>query len=111
MENGRAEDIVAALIKRDPNGESFAERNGRRQLEAREFKALSYIRCVYAYSAFVATISQVSFGWVGRYADATTFAITFVVIASVRVHMWRHRQLPRWVLLTPCSPTWALACR
>lgn len=102
MDSGKAGDIVAAMIERAPHGESIADRNRRRELQARESKLLGYIGGVYAYSGFVTIVMAVSAVSAGLYAEAITFAVTLGVIASVGIHMWRRKQLPLWILLMPC---------
>lgn len=102
MESGRADDIVAAMIELVPHGQSLAERNRRRRLQARESKLLSYIGGVYAYSGFVTIVMMVTAVSAGIYTEAITFAVTLGVIASVGIHMWRQKQLPLWILLMPC---------
>lgn len=104
-------DIASAFETRDTDRAAIAVRNRRRSLEAQEFKLLSFISGVYAYTAFGSGLAGLGFILAGGQALAYGVGLVgltaFFAFAIWR--MWRRKTVSPWLVAAPCVLVVALS--
>lgn len=96
-------DIASAFGDRDANRAEIALRSRRRSLESREFRLLSFISGVYAYTTFGAAVSGLAFialPGMSRIYGLGLLVLT-VFFAFAILWMWRRKTVSPWLIATP----------
>jgi hypothetical protein len=97
-------DISSAFDTRDTDRAAIAVRNRRRSLEAQEFKLLSFVSGVYAYTAFGSGLAGLGLIFAG--GQALTYGVGLVGLTAFFAfaiwRMWLRKAVSPWLVAAPC---------